>query len=200
MEIRQDPIGDNMRTIPLKNAGNANAIRTRSKLYELTWTIVEFLIITNPLQISSRLRIRVLKFFGANVGSGAIIRPRVRIKYPWKLSIGNDCWIGEGVWIHNQDFVTIESDVVLSQESFITTGSHNTSIDMSLETSPVIVKQGAWITSRSMILKGVIIGRNAIITPNSVCHKSIPDNAVYGGNPIKFIKNRIIDESMEKNV
>ena len=79
---------------------------------------------TNPWQISSVLRIRVLRAFGAEIGNGVILRPRTRVKFPWKLHIGDRSWIGEGVWFHNQDHIYIGHDVVISQETFATTGSH----------------------------------------------------------------------------
>ena len=49
----------------------------------------------------SSLKTWLLKFFGAKVGQGVIIKPRVNIHMPWKLNIGDDVWIGEEVFILN---------------------------------------------------------------------------------------------------
>lgn len=137
------------------------------------WAVVELLILHNPWQISSRLRVAALRAFGARVGDQVLIRPRTRIKCPWKLSVGHRSWLGEGVWIHNQDLVTIGADVAISQEAFITTGSHALAADMALITKPVVVEDGAWLSTRSMVLGGSIIGRSAVIAPNTV----IPPNS-----------------------
>ena len=56
-----------------------------------------------------------MRLFGASVGKGVIINPRVNIKYPWKLVIGSNVWIGEKVWIDNLADVTIGDNVCLSQ-------------------------------------------------------------------------------------
>ena len=176
--------------IPLANAGHGNFSRSRSKVVELIWIISEYLLVSNPLQLSSRIRVLTLRSFGANIGKGVLIRPRVRVKFPWNLEIGDNCWIGEGVWIHNQVPVVIESDVAVSQETFITTGSHDFRKSMDLVVMPIMIRSGAWITSRCMILQGVDIGQNALVVPASVVKYSLDANGVYAGNPAVRIGNR----------
>ncbi|UXN29723.2 MULTISPECIES: acetyltransferase [Curtobacterium] len=147
------------------------------------WGIAELLFVTNPLQISSRLRVAVLRGFGADIGDGVIFRPRTRVRFPWKLRIGNDSWIGEGVWIHNQDHVTIGHDAVVSQDTFVTTGSHAHRRDMALITRPVVIEDGAWVTARCVVLGGARIGRSALVQPLSVVRGTIPENSIAVGNP-----------------
>jgi putative colanic acid biosynthesis acetyltransferase WcaF len=130
--------------------------------------LAELAFVTNPLQISSKLRITVLRLFGARIGEGVIFRPRTRVRFPWKLSIGDRCWIGEGAWIHNQDDVTVGSDVVVSQEVFLTTGSHAHRRDMALITRPVVIEDGVWLSTRSIILGGTTIASSALVGPNCV--------------------------------
>ncbi|MCU6479905.1 acetyltransferase [Arthrobacter sp. A2-55] len=154
------------------------------------WAVCELLFVTNAWQVSSKLRIHVLRLFGARVGQGVVFRQRTRVKFPWKLTVGDRSWIGEGVWIHNQDFVTIGNDVVVSQESFLTTGSHAHRSDMRLITSPIHIDDGVWITSRTMITGGVRIGKSALIGPMSLIQKSIPANSIYSGNPPVLVGER----------
>ncbi|MEX5306091.1 acetyltransferase [Kocuria sp. CPCC 205258] len=144
------------------------------------WTATELVIITNPWQISSSLRTKVLKAFGAKIGNGVIIRPRTRIRFPWNLEVGDRSWIGDGVWIHNRETVAIGHDVVVSQETFITTGSHAYRTDMGLITRPVMIDDGAWVTSRCVITGGVNIGRSALIQPLTRVAENVPANAIYG--------------------
>ena len=184
----------NKKIIDLSQAGYGKFTRTRSKWIEALWIIVEFCFITNPIQVSSKLRILLIRVFGGKIGKNVIMRPRVRIKFPWNLEIGDNCWIGEGVWIHNQDKVSIGDNTVISQEAFITTGSHDHYKTMDLITKPVKIGAGVWVTSRSMILLGVSIADNTIITPNSVVHKNITQTGIYGGNPAIFLKERKITD------
>jgi putative colanic acid biosynthesis acetyltransferase WcaF len=145
------------------------------------WAIVELLVVSNPWQISSSLRVRALRWFGAEIGDHVVFRPRTRVKLPWKLHVGDNCWIGEGVWFHNQDHVYLGSNVVLSQETMLTTGSHKHRTDMGLITRPIHIEDGAWVTSRCMILGGTTIGRSAIVRPMSVVDCDIEANTVTGG-------------------
>ena len=173
--------------------------RSRSRLIEALWILTEFLLVTNPLQPSSRLRAMILRLFGARVGKNVILRPRLRVKFPWNLEIGDSCWIGEGVWIHNQDKVRIGNNTVISQETFITTGSHDIHGNMDLKTAPVVIGDGVWITSRCIVLPGVEIGNCAVVTPGSIVYKSLPGNALYGGNPAVFLRPREKKDSVKTN-
>lgn len=146
------------------------------------WAAAEIIFVSNPWQVSSRLRVAVLRLFGADIGQGVIFRPRTRVKFPWKLRVGDRSWIGEGVWFHNQDHVTVGSDVVLSQEAFVTTGSHAIRRDMALITKPVVIEDGAWVTTRCIVLGGTRIGRSAVLTPNSVAgpNADITPGMIFG--------------------
>lgn len=154
------------------------------------WALVEYFIITNPLQVSSRLRIVALRLFGSKIGSGVIFRPRTRVKFPWNLQIGNDCWIGEGVWFHNQDRIEVGNDVVISQEVFLTNGSHAHRRDMALLTAPIEIESGVWITSRCIVLGGSHIGTNALVSPGTVVRGVIPPNVIISNPPIVTLGQR----------
>jgi putative colanic acid biosynthesis acetyltransferase WcaF len=167
--------------VSLADAPGEHSAWDKSRVVVYLWAVCELLFLYNPWQISSSLRVRVLRAFGAEIGRGLVFRPRTRVKFPWKLHVADNCWIGEGVWIHNQDHVYIGHDVSVSQESFITTGSHAHRKDMALITNPVYIEPGAWITTRCVVLGGSRIGQSAIITPNTVVTGDVPPNAIWGG-------------------
>ncbi len=179
-----------MKPINLSEAGNGSFTPGRSKLFIGLWLLVEWLLVTNSLQISSRVRVAALRAFGARIGEGVIMRQRVRVKFPWRLTIGDRSWIGEGVWIHNQGELSIGSDTVVSQDSFLTTGSHDAVATMDLVIKPVTIGNGVWITSRCMVLQGVHVGDNAIVLPGSVVTKDVPEQAVVGGSPARYLRDR----------
>lgn len=96
-----------------------------------------------------------------------------------RIVIGNDVRIGGGVVIYDTDFHSLEM-----------TARTSTPEDLSLvQSSPVEIKDGAFIGAHSIILKGVTIGKNSIVGAGSVISKSIPDNQIWAGNPAKFIKS-----------
>lgn len=177
--------------IDLSKAPGERAAWDRPAWQVYLWAFFELIFITNPWQISSSLRVRILRAFGAEIGSAVIFRPRTRVKFPWKLHIGDRTWIGEGVWFHNQDHIYVGHDVVISQETFLTTGSHSHRRDMALVTRPITIDAGTWVTSRCLILGGSKLGRSSLVRPLTVvAGDQIGDGEVWGGNPAAYIGQR----------
>ena len=168
--------------ISLAQAPGERAAWNRSRFTVYAWAVFERLFVTNSWQVSSGLRVRVLRLFGADIGDGVVFRPRTRVSFPWKLHVGENSWIGEGVWFHNQDDIFIEHDVVISQETFLTTGSHAHRRDMALVTRPITIESGAWITSRCTVLGGARVGRSALVRPMTVIEGVVPANTIWGSD------------------
>lgn len=183
--------------IDLSAAPGERAAWDRPRWTIYLWAVCELLFVTNAWQISSSLRVKVLRRFGAEIGEDVVFRPRTRVKFPWKLHIGDRSWIGEGVWFHNQDHIHIANDVVISQETFLTTGSHAHRRDMALITRPIRVEAGAWITSRCVVLGGTRMGVSALARPLTVISGDIPANAVISGPDAVVIGSRFALEPAE---
>lgn len=130
--------------------------------------------------------------FGAKIGKNCRFLHEIRVKSPWNLEVGDNTFIGEDVWIYNQDMIQIGSNVCISQGTFLTTGSHDSANTMDLIVAPIIIEDGVWITSKCVVQSGVTIHRSALVTPLSVVHKSLEAGGVYGGNPCHFIRNRFM--------
>ena len=117
--------------------------RGAGPLKEGCWMLANlFLFRLCPLKLSW-LKCAVLRLFGAKIGRGVVIKPRVTITFPWKLTVGDHVWLGEECWLLNLAPVTIESHVCISQRAFLCTGSHNyKSPTFDLVTSPIHVEDG----------------------------------------------------------
>lgn len=165
--------------IDLSKAPGERAAWERPAWRVYLWAICELIFVTNPWQVSSSIRVRVLRAFGAEIGAGVIFRPRTRVKFPWKLHIGDRSWIGEGVWFHNQDHIRVGHDVVISQETMLTTGSHAHRRDMGLLTRPININDGVWITSRCMVLGGVTVGRSALVRAMTRVDCDVPAGVIW---------------------
>lgn len=136
----------------------------------------------------------VLRLFGARVGKGLVIKPRVRIKYPWRLIIGRNCWLGEDVWIDNLERVSIGDNVCVSQGAYLLTGNHNFKREtFDLITAPIYVGDGAWIGAKAVVSPGVVIHRNAVITLGAVMTSNADEEGIYRGNPAQLIRIRKIE-------
>jgi len=186
------------RVIDLSSAPGARESWDAPAWKVYAWGAVELLLVSNPWQVSSRLRRAALVAFGARIGKDVLLRPRLRVRFPWKLTVGDRSWIGEDVWLHNQAQLTIGSDAVISQGSFVTTGSHAHRRDMGLITRPVEIGDGAWVTARCIILGGSRIGTAALITPGTVVSGNVPDAMVFGQSPGQVLRPRFADPAPEQ--
>lgn len=179
-----------VKVIELARAGKGNFSQRRGLLVRALWFLVEACIIDNRLMPLSFVRAGLLRLFGARIGRNCRLVHAIRVKFPWNLEIGDQCWFGEGAWIYNQDRIKIGSNVCISQGVFLTTGSHDVASTMDLRVAPIVIEDGVWISSRCIVQMGVTIGRSAVVTPLSVVHKSLEPGGIYGGNPCKLIKSR----------
>jgi len=59
----------------------------------------------------------------------------------------------------------------------------------SIEAKPIVIHDDVWLGSRVTVLKGVIIGRGAIVAAGAVVTKDIPEFTLAGGIPARVIKN-----------
>lgn len=158
------------------------------------WYFVNALFFLNPLNPLSGLKVALLRAFGAKVGTGVFIKPRVNIKYPWALSIGNNVWIGEGVWIDNLARVEIGDNACLSQGSMLLTGNHNykkTTFDLML--GPITLEDGVWIGAKAVVAPGVKCGSHSILSVSSVAAKDMKAYTIYQGNPAAPVRKREIE-------
>jgi putative colanic acid biosynthesis acetyltransferase WcaF len=142
----------------------------------------------------SSLKIAILRLFGARLGNGVYLKPGIKVKFPWRLTVGDHSWIGEDVWIDNMEEVSVGSHVCISQGSYLCTGNHNwSSHNMKLFTRPIRIEDGVWVSARSTVCPGVTIGEAAILTVSSVAGKSIPPFQVWSGAPAVYMRDRKFD-------
>ncbi|MCF2444228.1 WcaF family extracellular polysaccharide biosynthesis acetyltransferase [Dyadobacter sp. CY345] len=167
--------------------------RPGSKTKQLAWFIVGRIIVNTYLPIPVSIKIFALRIFGAKIGKNVTIKPKVNIKYPWFLTIEDDIWIGENVWIDNLTDVTLCKNCCLSQGAMLLTGNHNfTKSSFDLITLPITIESGAWIGAKATVCPGVTVRSHAVLTVNSVAVKDLDAYGIYQGNPCTFIKTRHI--------
>ena len=140
----------------------------KNKFKYYTWYIISVIFINTPIP-SSKLKIFILRLFGAKIEKGVIINSKINIKFPWNLNIGNNCWLGNDVWIDNTEMVTIGNDCCISQGVYIVTGNH----DFKKETfdyfgKKVEIEAHTWIGAKSIICPGAIIKKGSFIKIGSI--------------------------------
>ena len=182
-----------MSGVRLRDYNNSWYQAGRSKLWQSVWFFVGLPIVRCSILPSSVLRVRLLRMFGAQIGSGVVIKPGVRIKYPWHLRVGNDVWLGESCWIDNLTTVRIGDDVCISQGAYLCTGNHNWSDPaFGLAVEPILLGNGSWVGAKAFLSPGVVLGEGAVAAGGSVVTRSVPDYEIHAGNPAAFVRKRQI--------
>jgi putative colanic acid biosynthesis acetyltransferase WcaF len=178
----------------VNNASYKTSIKIDApKLKQVAWYFVNIVFFKNALNISSGSKVFLLKIFGAQIGQGVVIKPAVNIKYPWKLNIGNNSWIGEEVWIDNLSNVIIGSNVTLSQGALLLTGSHDhTKETFDFISLPVVLEDGVWIGAKAVVFGGVTCRSHSILGINSVAEQDLKAYVIYKGNPAVPVISRSI--------
>lgn len=173
----------------------------RSFLWQVLWLFFGLPLFRTPWLPFSGLRVALLRAFGAKIGTGVVIHSEVSVKYPWHLRVGDDCWVGERVWIDNLTTVQLGSDVCLSQDCYICTGNHNWS-DPAFELIVQGVELGnaSWAAARSVLLPGVVLGEGAIAGAGSVITRSVPPWEIHTGNPAAFVRRRDIQSKADARI
>jgi len=156
-----------------------------------TWYLINALIFHSWLFPHSGLKCYLLKIFGAKLGVGVVIKPRVNIKYPWNLQIGNYTWIGEGCWIDSLIKVVIGSNVCISQDAYLLTGNHDYKDPcFGLITSEIIIEDGVWVGAKCIVCPGTVMRTKSILSVGSVLSGTSEENGIYQGNPAKLVRHR----------
>lgn len=171
---------------------NPPGARGRSAVIVQLWWIVQSTLFGMSPHVMFGWRRFLLRLFGAKVGKGVLVRPSARFTYPWKVSIGDNCWIGDDAVLYSLDTITIGHDVVISQSAYLCTGNHNYNLPtFNLVTKPIVVEPEAWIATDVFVAPGICIGRGAVIGARSTVTRDIPAGAVCRGNPAVKVKERM---------
>ena len=157
------------------------------------WYILNAVIFRSAFFPFYGLKRGLLKLFGAEVGSGVVIKPRVNIKYPWKLVVGANTWIGEEAWIDNLDQVNLGPNVCISQGAYLFCGNHDyKSPAFDLLTAPITLEEGAWVAAKGVVCPGVIMKSHAVLSAGSLATGTLKPYTVYRGNPAEPVRKREI--------
>lgn len=120
--------------------------------------------------------------------------------YPYNSSksiiIGDRCWIGYNVILSGAGGIIIGNRVGIGPGVQIYSSEHDLGqgypliMDNPLTFKPVLIEDGVDIGAGSLIRSGVHIGKWAQIGIGSVVIENVRENAIYAGNPAKFIRFR----------
>ena len=160
-------------------------------IVQLWWLVQAILFRASP-QFLYGYRRFILRVFGAKIGKKVIIRPSVKITYPWKISIGDYSWIGDDVNLYSLGEIEIGKNVVISQKSYLCTGSHDyLKSEFPIFAKKITIEDECWIATDVFVAPGITIQKATVVGARSSVYINLPSNKVCIGNPAKVVKNRM---------
>ncbi len=166
----------------------------KEKLGRGLWLIVQSTLFRlTPKRLGNKWRCFLLKLFGATINGEILVSASCKILRPWDLEINDGSAIGESAIIYNYARVTIGAMSVISQYSYLCTGTHDyTHPHYPLIWAPITIGSQCWVAAKVFIAPGVTIGDGTVIGACSVVTRDMPSWTVCAGNPCRPIKPRVI--------
>jgi putative colanic acid biosynthesis acetyltransferase WcaF len=144
-----------------------------------------------------KIFITSIRLFGAKIGKNVILRPSVKVTYPWKLTIGDYSWIGDEVGLYTLGEIAIGKNVVISQKSYLCAASHDyTKESFDIFESKIVIEDEVWIATDVFIAPAITIGSGAVIGARSTVLSDMPAGMICVGYPAKPIKQRIVKRNI----
>lgn len=168
-----------------------SGFRGRSPFTVQLWWIVYFFLFRPSPQFLYGWRRFLVRIFGGRIGKKVLLRPTCQITYPWKVVIGDNSWIGDEVVLYSLGEIIIGTNVVVSQRSYICTGTHDYSkSDFPIQKKNIIIENECWLATDVYVAPGVKIGRGSVVGARSSVYKDLPAYMVCFGNPAKVVRER----------
>jgi len=160
-------------------------------MWEVVWRCF---FLPTPKRLGNPWRICILRVFGACITGDALVPGSCRILQPWKLTLGDGVAIGRQVEIYNYAPVSIGDMTVISQYSYLCTGTHDyTDPHMPLTWAPIDIGPECWVAAGVFIGPGVSIGHGTVVGARSVVTRDLAEWSVCAGNPCKRLKTRALN-------
>ena len=121
------------------------------------------------------------------IGDYCHVGPNSHIWSGKLIKIGDRVLIGHNCNIFDNDIHPF--DPLMRHEQFKKIITEGQPKDIKLNDQEVVIEEDVWIGANVTILKGVKIGRGAIVGANSLIVKDIPEDTIYAGNPGKYIRD-----------
>ncbi len=163
----------------------------KNRLLRCLWQVVATLLFHPSPRPCHAWRAWLLKLFGAKLGKGCHIYPKVQIWAPWNLHCEDAVGIGDGAVIYNQAPISVGHGAVVSQEAFLCTGTHDyQDPSFPLVAKPIFIGPKAWVAARAFIHPGCTVGEGAVVGACSVVTKDVPAWTIVAGSPSRVIGQR----------
>jgi putative colanic acid biosynthesis acetyltransferase WcaF len=165
--------------------------RGRAAIVVQLWWLIQSTLFSMSPQFMYGWRCFLLRLFGAKIGRDVLIRPSVRITYPWKVSLGDRVWVGDYAELYSLGEIEIGSDVVISQRSYLCSATHDhTRPSFDMIARKIVIEDQVWMATDVFVAPGVRIGRGVLIGARSSVFCNMPAGMICYGTPSNPVRPR----------
>jgi putative colanic acid biosynthesis acetyltransferase WcaF len=165
--------------------------RGRSPVTIQIWWILQDTLFRWSPQAMYPWRNFLLRLFGAKLGNSVQFRPTVRVTYPWKLTVGDNVWVGDDCVFYNLGEIVVGSNVAIAHDVYFCTGLHDyTMVDFPIEQKPIHIEDEVWLPNDIFIGPGVTIGRGTVVGARSTVLRDLPPGMICYGYPARPVRPR----------
>ena len=134
----------------------------------------------------------LLRLFGAKIGRGVHIYPRVEIWAPWNITAEDFVGVANGATLYSMAEIYLGERCVVSQGAHLCTGSHDyNDPTFQLFANPIRIERRAWICAEAYLAPGVLVTEGVVVGARSVVTCSLTEAwKVYAGVPARVIGDR----------
>jgi acetyltransferase-like isoleucine patch superfamily enzyme len=164
----------------------------------------------NVKRVYERVCMHLMISLFKNHGENVIFFPTNSSFSYQNIVLGNDVYIGPGAIFLSITVISIGNKVMFGPDVKILGGDHNVSeigrymydvkVKLPENDLPVTIEDDVWVGSGAFILKGVTIGRGAVVAAGSIVTKDVEPYSIVAGIPAKKIKMRFCESDLARHI
>lgn len=191
----ESPAEEARRAPRVSRARIFHALRSPARIWPLLHAQIS-LRRCNTLPWSVRLigRVKIVNYHRIELGhrvrldGGTVPIELVSIGGP--ITIGDGSFVNYGASISAHSGVSIGRDVLIGNYAMIMDSDYHDLHDRTKPglTAPIVLEDDCWIGARAIVLKGVRVGRGAVVAAGSVVTKDVPARTLVAGMPAKVVR------------
>lgn len=174
-----------------------NWLSRKNKLGRAAWILVSF-IFFKPffLTFFNPWRLFLLRCFGAKLHPKSHVYSSVKIWAPWNLEMAEYSALAAGVNVYNTGMIKIGAHTTISQGAYLCPGSHDfNDPKFPMVCSPLTIEDQVWIATEAFVGgMGITVKQGAVVGARACVFKDVEPWTIVGGNPAKYIKDRVIND------
>lgn len=160
-----------------------------SPLKQTLWRMLGRRLFACTPHTAHKFRVRLLRFFGADITGAVKVRRSVQIDRPWNLTARHLAIFGDHAALRLREPIAVGDRCVISQHTILATEMLDPMTGRA-RTGPVIIEDDCWVAADTLVLPGTTIHAGTVVGSRALVESDLPGWTVAVGQPARGIKPR----------